>query len=325
MVTPSSKQAAVDPFADTDHRFKEIEAEPVEHDIVVRRASTRSRPSCRRSRSCQLSRPAPPRTRARAKVCRSASFADAHEVDRQRLAARARPERDRRQHAALGRAVELVTTQPRELQRLVEAPAPARARSARCCRRSPAAPRAAPWHRPWSTTRLIFFSSSIRCSCVGSRPAVSTMHDVAAAARLAGDRPHRRSRPAGSPPSWLTISMWPAARLLPGGAGAIGPGEELPSARRRGRCRRRASSTLLFGADEVARAGAGADRFVVLPALADADATSDRWLGVCLADHERSPLERAAAAPGCTARAGAAPSPDRARACVTRACSSSRR
>ena len=55
-----------------------------------------------------------------------------------------------------------------------------------------------------ATTRLIFFSSSIRCSCVGRRPAVSTSTTSLPRA-LPADTASKLTA-AGSPPSWLTIS-----------------------------------------------------------------------------------------------------------------------
>ena len=53
-------------------------------------------------------------------------------------------------------------------------------------------------------TRLIFFSSSIRCSWVGSRPAVSTKTTSRPRARPALTA--SKLTAAGSPPSWLMIS-----------------------------------------------------------------------------------------------------------------------
>jgi hypothetical protein len=54
------------------------------------------------------------------------------------------------------------------------------------------------------TTRLIFFSSSIRCSCVGRRPAVSTSTTSLPRARPALTA--SKLTAAGSPPCWLMIS-----------------------------------------------------------------------------------------------------------------------
>src|SRR6185369_2221434 len=54
------------------------------------------------------------------------------------------------------------------------------------------------------TTRLIFLSSSIRCSWVGSRPAVST--STTSLPRALPAVTASKVTAAGSPPSWLTIS-----------------------------------------------------------------------------------------------------------------------
>ena len=135
---------------------------------------------------------------------------------------------DRERDAALGRAVELGQHDAGHVDRLARTAAPAAGRSGRSWRRSRAAPRAARRLRRWPITRWIFRSSSIRWSCVCSRPAVSTI---------------TTSRPRDS--AAATASNTTAAGSAPDcdehevAAGAVGP--QSPAARRprRGTCRRR--------------------------------------------------------------------------------------
>ena len=83
-------------------------------------------------------------------------------------------------------------------------------------------------------TRLIFFSSSIRCSCVGRRPAVSAI--TTSQPRALPATTASNVTPAGSPPSWLTIST--DRRRRPAGR-RDRPRPRAARAPRRERCRPR--------------------------------------------------------------------------------------
>ena len=115
-------------------------------------------------------------------------------------AARSWP-RDGEDDAAFRGAVELGQHDAGDAERVVELLAPAGARSVPGPRRAPAAPRAARRHPTRSITRLIFFSSSIRCDCVCRRPAVSAISTSMRRAlrRLQRVEDDRRGIGAGAP------------------------------------------------------------------------------------------------------------------------------
>ena len=146
---------------------------------------------------------------------------------------------DRQRDAALGGAVELGQDDAVDLDRFGEDscawrrpfwPVVASIDDQRLVRRSGIC---------FAITRRTFASSSIRLFWVWRRPAVSTMHDVGAAARRRRSRRRRPRRVGASSP------------LDQLGAGALGPLGRAARRRRRGRCRRRrgsAEAELLAGA-----------------------------------------------------------------------------
>ena len=148
-------------------------------------------------------------------------FAHAEEPDREvELAAQ-------RGHRAAPRgAVELGDDDAGRLHRLRRTACPAAPRSGPPCRRAPAGSRGA---RPGSrraTTRTTFRSSSIRPSCVCSRPAVSTMtvSSPRASGRVDRVERHRRRIAAGRPRHARDAEPVGPHLQLRDGAGAIGVG-----------------------------------------------------------------------------------------------------
>jgi hypothetical protein len=139
-------------------------------------------------------------------------------------------ERDRRQHAALAVPSSLVMMRPVRSSAASKACTWASA----FCPVLPSITSSTSCGAPGSAlaiVRRIFFSSSIRCDCVARRPAVSAMTTSQPRARPATTA--SKVTPAGSPPSWLTISIrLPAAlslsrRAAASGLGPLGPGEQL--------------------------------------------------------------------------------------------------